>query len=219
MKKIFIFIYICLTAVSMKGQTADELFISMPESMLLTLSETNRLDLIDLYKAGQKAEVINLLEDSCVILNLSDNYLEIKAGNYKMELLVLTLVNDSKIVCLIQTVCAPVCDSSLAFYTTNWKKLNADLFFAPAGISGFLKENIQPDEQKVKNALTPLDISLMQFHFDREKQELLQYYNTPEYVSQDDRKKAEVFLKDSPLIFKWNQTRFESPNLLAAPIP
>jgi hypothetical protein len=209
MKKFIIIICICLTVTSLKGQTASDLFLSMPKSMLLTLDETNRLDLIDLYKAGQKAEVVNQLEDSSIILHLTDDYLEIKTGNQTMELFILTMINDSKVACLIQSVCAPVCDSYLEFYTTTWKKLNTDLFITPAEKSGYIKDGINPDEQKVQNALIPFDISLMQFHFDPEKQELYQYYKTPEYVSLNDRKKGEVYLKDTPRIFRWNQVRFE----------
>jgi hypothetical protein len=127
-----------------------------------------------------------------------------------MELVILPLVNDSKIVCLIQTACAPVCDSSLEFYTISWKKLNPDLFISPAEKQGFLKEGLNPAEQKIRNVLIPFDISLMQFHFDPETQELFQYYRTPEYVSPDDKQKAEIFLRDTPCIFKWNQIRFEA---------
>jgi hypothetical protein len=209
MKRGIFVIWMCLAVASIKGQTASELFLSMPAEKFLALSETNRLDMVDLYSAGQKAETLNQLEDSCEILSLSDIYLEIKTGNHKMELFLLPLVNDSKIVCLIQTVCAPVCDSYVEFYTTTWKRLNEDLFISPAGLSWFLKEGLDPEDQKVKNALIPLDISLMQFHFDPEKQELLQYYTTPEYVDRYDREKAEVYLKGIPRIFKWNQTRFE----------
>jgi hypothetical protein len=209
MKKYIVVIWICLTATSLKGQTASELFLSLPESALLTLSETSRLDLIDLHKAGHKAEVVNQFGDSSVILHLTNDYLEIKFGNYNLQLLLLQMVNDSKIVLLIQTVCAPVCDSYLEFYTTSWRKLNGELFISPAEKSEFIKEGINPDEQKVKNALVSLDISLMQFKYDPEKKELLQYYNTPEYLNPDDRGAVALYLKGTPRVFKWNQTRFE----------
>lgn len=209
MEKVFIFVFIFLAAVSLKGQMAGDLFISSQEPVLLSLTESDRLDLIDLYKAGQKSLVINQLEDSCFILQLTDNYLEFKSGTLRMELFVLPLINDSKIIGLIQTACAPVCDSSLEFYTTTWKKLDTGLFISPEEKSWFVKEGLNPAEQKIRNALIPFDISLMQFRFDTKKQELSQYYKTPEYVSQDDRKKAEAFLKETPRIFKWNQIRFE----------
>ncbi|MDR3217638.1 MAG: DUF3256 family protein [Dysgonamonadaceae bacterium] len=211
MKKInFIaLLIVATTAVSLKGQTASDLFVSAPESMLLTLNTTDRLDLIDFYKAGQEAKVENQLGDTSAIFRLTDDYLELKTGNETLELIILHLVNDSKIVCLIQTVCAPVCDSYLAFYTTSWKKIDSDIFIAPADKLWFIKEGFDPEGQKVKNTLIPLDITLMHFHYDTEKQVLYQYYTTPEYVSLDDKTKAEVYLKNEPRIFRWSRGRFE----------
>lgn len=204
-----VLLVVATTAVSLKGQTASDLFVSAPESMLLTLDKTDRLDLIDFYKAGQEASVENQLGDTSAILRLTDDFVELKTGNETFELILLHMVNDSKIVCLIQTVCAPVCDSYLAFYTTNWKKIDPTVFIAPANKSWFVKEGFDPEDQQVKNTLIPLDISLMRFHYDTEKQVLCQYYTTPEYVSLDDKTKAEVFLKNEPRIFSWNGVRFE----------
>jgi hypothetical protein len=119
------------------------------------------------------------------------------------------MVNDSKVVCLIRTVCAPACDSNLEFYTIGWKKLNAEVLITPADKKQFMKDGVDPNEQKVRNALIPLDISLMQFHYDSGSRRLLQYYNTPQYLSADDREKVMPYLKDAPVVFKWNQTRFE----------
>jgi hypothetical protein len=209
MRKYVVCVFACLATLSLKGQTADELFIAMPKSMSLTLSEDNRLDLIDLYKAGKKAEVLNRMEDTCSILELTNDFLKFRSGNYTMELIVLQMINDSKIICLIQTVCAPVCDSRLTFHTVSWRQVNSGAFISPAAKSWFVKDGMDPEDQKVRNTLIPLDISLMQFKYDPEKQELLQYYKTPEYASPDDREKAKDFLKDTPRIFKWNQVRFE----------
>jgi hypothetical protein len=209
MKKFFLVLWVCLAGIQANGQTAGELFMSLPESELPTLNETNRLDLIDLYKAGQEAAVVNQLGDSSVIRQLTDDYLEVKTGNYTLELLILRMVNDSKIVSLIKTVCAPVCDSYMEFYTTSWRKLDTNLFISPADKSWFVKAGVDVSEQKVRNALVSLDISLMQFRYNPERQELQQYYNTPEYLGVDERAAVAPYLKETPRIFKWNQIYFE----------
>lgn len=188
------------------AQTAEKLFASLPESMSLTWTETNRLELIELYKAGLTAAVENQLGDSCFLACMTGDYLQIREGKSSLEIIVLPMVNDSKVICLIHTVCAPICDSHLEFYTVNWKKLDSELFITPAGKARFIKDGIDIDGQ---NALIPLDISLMQFRYDPDSRELLQYYHTPQYLSFDDREKAAPYLKDEPVVFKWNRTRFE----------
>ncbi|MDR2690815.1 MAG: DUF3256 family protein [Dysgonamonadaceae bacterium] len=191
------------------AQTAEELFASLPESMSLTWTETNRLELMALYQSGLAVAVKNRLNDSCFLTRMTDDYLLVQEGESSLEIIVLPMVNDSKVVCLIHTVCAPLCDSRLEFYTVNWKKLDTDLFINPAGKERFIKEGINPGEQKVRNVLIPLDISLMQFRYDPDSRELLQYYNTPQYLSSGDREKAAACLRNTPAVFKWNQLRFE----------
>ena len=192
-----------------KGQTVSELFINLPEPALLTLTVSNRMDLIDLYKAGEKATVKNSFSDSCSIINLTDDYIQIQTGKNIIELFILPMINDSKIIGLIQTVCAPVCDSYIEFYTTAWRKLSTPVFITFAGKFDFLKEGINPEDENVKNALIPLDISLMKLHFEPEKQELQQFYTTPDYLSETDRDKVKLYLTEIPKQFKWNLTRFE----------
>ena len=208
-KIIIILFLLSLSVHRIQGQTVSELFVKLPDPEFLPLTVSNRLDLIDLYKAGQNATVKNRFDDSCSIVRMTDDYLQIQTGKNTVELFLLQMINDTKIVGLIQTVCAPVCDSKLEFYTTSWKKLSASVFITFANKYDFLKQGINPEDEKVKNALIPLDISLMQLHYDPDKQELLQYYTTPDYLSADDKANVAPYLTDAPKLFKWNQMRFE----------
>jgi len=207
-KIVFTVLLLSVTIHLVQGQTASELFVKLPQSAFLPLMVSDRMDLIDLYKAGEKATVKNNFDDSCSIIHMTDDYLEIQTGKNTTELFLLPMINDSKIVGLIQTVCAPVCDSHLEFYTTAWKKLATSAFITLAGKYDFLKDSVNLDNEDIKNALIPLDISLMQLHYDPEKQELQQSYTTPEYLSKPDRAKVMLYLKETPKRFKWNLTHF-----------
>jgi hypothetical protein len=210
MKLKFIFILFLLSANHLvQGQTAGELFAKLPESALLPLTVSDRLDLIDWYKEGKKASVKNQFDDSCSIVRLTDDYLQIQIGKNTTELFLLSMINDSKIVGMIQTVCVPVCDSYIEFYTTSWRKLTSSVFITFVDKYDFLKEGINPEDEKVKNALIPLDISLMQLHYDPDNHELQQYYRTPDYLSETDKTQIMPYLKETPKIYKWNLTRFE----------
>jgi len=208
-KIIFTILLLNISFRLMQAQTASELFVTLPEPALLPLTASDRLDLIDLYKSGGKSITKNQLGDSCSLLRMTDDYLQMQTGDNTIELFILPMINDSKVVGVIQTVCAPVCDSSLDFYTTTWKKLTTSVFIKLAGKNDFLKEGVQSEDEIVKNALIPLDISLMRLHYVPENHELQQYYTTPDYLSETDRVKAMSYLKDSPKVFKWNLTRFE----------
>jgi hypothetical protein len=208
-KIIFTALLLAIAINLVKAQTVSELFVKSPEREFLTLTTSDRLDLIDMYKAGQKAVVKNLLDDTCSLISLKNDYMQLVIGENTTEMFLLTMINDSKIVGLIQTVCAPVCDSKLEFYTTTWKKIDTSAFITLAGKNDFIKEGINTENQSIKNALIPLDISLMQLHYEPDKQELHQFYRTPEYLSETEMTKAMPYLTGTPKLFKWNQIRFE----------
>jgi len=207
-KIVFIVLFLSVTIRSVQSQTASELFVKIPDPAFIPLSVSDRMDLIDLCKSGEKATVKNNFEDSCSIIRMTDDYLQIQTGKNTTELFLLPMINDTKIVGLIQTVCAPVCDSRIEFYTTSWKKLAASAFVTLACKNDFLKDSVNINNEEVKNALIPLDISLMQLHYDPDKKELQQYFTTPEYLSKPDRIKIMPYLKETPKRFNWNLTSF-----------
>jgi len=192
-----------------KAQTVSELFVKSPELEFLILTASDRLDLIDMYKASQKAVVKNLLDDTCSLISLRDDYMQLVMGKNTTEMFLLPMINDSKIIGLIQTVCAPVCDSRLEFFTTTWKKIETSAFITLAGKNDFIKKGINQEDENIKNALIPLDISLMKLRYEPDKQELHQFYTTPEYLSETDMAKLMPYLTGTPKLFKWNQIRFE----------
>jgi len=185
---------------SLNAQTAKEAFITFPESSLLPLSTNTRLDLIDLYRINENAVIENDLADSVSILQLQDDYIHIQSGNLNMEIIILSMINESKVICVIQTISTPVQDSNLEFYTINWKKLDSKAFINPVDKSWFIKES---------DDFPALDISLMKFNYDSEKQTLLQTYTTPSYLSIEDQKRIEGHIKESNKEYKWNGIQFE----------
>ena len=67
----------------------------------------------------------NRFGNTSEMLKLTDDYLFVRltsASTLEMKLLP---VNDStKVVCVVHTYSAPVADSSISFYTTDWKRLS-----------------------------------------------------------------------------------------------
>ncbi|MDR2087554.1 MAG: DUF3256 family protein, partial [Dysgonamonadaceae bacterium] len=199
MKRISIGIIAGCMLISVKAQPVKEIFITTPDVALLPLTAAHRMDLIDLYMNDQEAVVQNSFGDKVVLNHLTENYLNIQSGNATTELFILTLANESRIIGLIQTVCAPVCDSRLEFYSLKWKKLDTDLFISLEGKSGFIKEDADSPA---------LDITLMEYHYDAEKQCLSQTYNTPAYASPEDREIIERTIREKNLTYQWNGIRF-----------
>jgi hypothetical protein len=200
MKRIGVGIIAGFILISVNAQTMRDVFITIPDAILLPLSAGDRMDLIDLYTESLEAVVQNEFGDKIVLNCLTEDYLSFQSGNATTELFLLTLVNESQIIGLIQTVCAQICDSRPEFYSLKWKKLNPDLFISPAEKSYFIADTAD---------FPALDIALMEFHYDAEKQCLSQTYNTPAYLSSEDREIIARNTRQETKVYQWNGARFE----------
>jgi hypothetical protein len=200
MKKKIILIISVFAAITLHAQKAKEVFVSLPESILLDLNNNARLDLIDLCEAGQEAVVLNSFNDSIYLEKLTDDYFYLKTGTSSIQGIVLRMINESSLYCLIQTACAPVCDSRIEFYSISWNLLNSDIFITPATLDWFLNKS---------ENLPALGISLMQWIYDPETSSLRQIHNTPQNLSKEDQARIRRSVKNEIKEYKWNGIRFE----------
>jgi Protein of unknown function (DUF3256). len=210
MKKTLLFLIACFFSVTLiKSQSIEDFFLSMPSEISPVISQLGRKELMELYKAGKKAEVQGVLKESCSMTAFQDNYIRIATGSNSIEIISLPMINDSYLLLVIKTVCAPACDSELAFYTVQWKKLDAESLLHPVDKDWFILEGTDTNDQTAKNALLALDVSLMKFSYNPKTKQLIQEYQTPEYLDKDQKKKVKKYLKQEAKTYQWTGTRFE----------
>lgn len=109
----------------------QDVFKQMPNSVLPTLSENNRLDMLDFMASKMKAEVTNRLGGKSEMTVLTDTTLTIRMSEaLQVEMLLLKPEDaagaDSQVICLIETYGRDSLslDSQVSFFTISWEKLN-----------------------------------------------------------------------------------------------
>ena len=109
----------------------QDVFKQMPHTVLPTLSENNRLDMLDFMASQMKAEVTNRLGGKSEMTVLTDTTLIIRMSEaLQVEMLLLkpedAVDADSRIICLIETFGRDSLslDSQVSFYTISWDRLN-----------------------------------------------------------------------------------------------
>ena len=117
-------IFACMfCAMSLVAQNMKTVFVAMPDSVTPLLTKVNKEDCIDFLASDMKAVVKNRFGNVAEMKVLTDDYVLIQTsevGTLEMKLLP---VNDStKVVCMVKTVCASACDSSIRFYASDWSK-------------------------------------------------------------------------------------------------
>lgn len=191
-----LFYVLCCSA-----QSIETLFVSVPEDLFWVLNERGKRDLIDLYRAGSDAVVETRIEGEVRLDTLSADYLRLVNGNKEIELALLPMINESSVICYIETLCIDsICSSQVAFFSTSWRTLDESHFFTPVGQEWFVEENV--------NAVA-LDVSLMEYRYDPSLKSITHLYNTPLYLSEEDRLKLEPFIRKEPKLYWWNGIRFE----------
>ncbi len=208
MKKIALFFF-SLVGICCYPQKMSTVFGNMPKDLILLVDSTQRQDLMDLYINKVSDNINDKLNGKVTLASFNEDFIELRSGNFSMQVALLKLVNDSKIVCLIQTVCAPVCDSKLSFYTSDWKPLLTSDFIQLTDVSWFIKDNTDKNSEDFINASKSLDMDLIQYSFNPEKLELTQAYTTPQYLSKEDKDAINPFLKPEPKVFTWKKMEFK----------
>ncbi|WP_321437980.1 DUF3256 family protein [uncultured Bacteroides sp.] len=208
MKKIILLCFLISCVISLKAQDAKSVFINIPDSLSPLLTKVNREDFSDFLESKMKAVVKNKMEKMSEMKVLTKDYLFLQTTSQSSFQLKLLQLNDTtKIICVVNTACAPVCDSRVLFYTTNWKEIPSKDYIEMPGIERFF---LAPDSTQVEaynNARAPLNIYLLKADLSKDNNELTFTFTTPEYLDGSEAKALEPFLK-KVLVYVWKDGRF-----------
>jgi hypothetical protein len=117
--------------VGASAQMADY-FRKIPAALVPTLSENNRLDMLDFMASKMKAEVKNRLGGTSEMTSLTDSTLTIRMSNaLQVDMLLLKTTAateadaDREVICLIETFgCDSLSqESTVRFFTPSWQLL------------------------------------------------------------------------------------------------
>jgi len=193
--------------VTVGAQKMEDVFVQMPNELIVHLEEAWRKDLVDLYKSGKPAVLENMMQGKSTLLKLTENYLKLQSTDRSIiELKLLPLVNKTYIICMIQTVYGPVADSRISFFTTDWQRLPADDIFTPVTRDWFWKTEADRD---TFDYLSRLDLFLVKYSLSDENGSLTAEYTTPLYLDDENQRIVKNFLKNEPKRYVWKSGHYE----------
>ena len=208
MKKIVLLCFLMTCVISLHAQDAKSVFINIPDSLCPLLTKVNRADFADFLESKMKAQVKNKMEKISEMKVLTKDYLFLQTTaltSFQMKLLPLN--DTTKIICVINTACGPVCDSRILFYTTQWKELSSKDYIDMPGMERFF---VAPESAKLdtyNNARASLDFYLLKSDLSKDNNELAFTFTSPQNLDESSAKALEPFLKKE-LIYVWKEGRF-----------
>ncbi len=127
MRILLLLLFTIMAFCPMHAQSLKDFFLKMPQEVCPSLSEYNKLEIVDNQKNGKAMQTRNLFSKFAYMETLTDNYAHLKlSSNSKKEMKLLPLNNGGHIIMVISTVDADsISDSSISFYDTKWIPLNS----------------------------------------------------------------------------------------------
>jgi len=183
-----------------------ELFLGMPDSIMPTLTKSERMDFMDYIDSGMKAKVRNKLGGESVMTLFEDNMLTVQtSGSGRLDMVLYDKGKDNSLICIVRTVNTRYEDSRLQFFTQDWKPVPAyELIDMPKFDDYLTKEALRDDSVaffKKKSMLrlqsvTPVG-STLEFR-----------YTSLEDLG-GDADKYRSWFKTEPVRYIWNGKRFK----------
>ena len=205
---IFFFVVGLFSLASLQAQEAKTLFVNIPDSLTPLLTKVNREDCIDFLESKMKAQVENRFGKKSEMTELGTDYVRMQMSpQTSWQMKVLALSDTTNVVCLVPTACAPACDSSLRFYTTDWKPLADSQFISLPVMSDFLSTPDSTTIYDFDEARRSADMLLMKADFSKDNSELTLTLTTPDYMAKETAEKLKPFLR-RPIVYHWKNGVF-----------
>ena len=204
----------CITAILLVcwlvgayAQKMEDVFLQMPDEFIVQLDRARRKELVDLYKSRNPATLSNTMQGKSVLNKLSDYYLKLQTTEQSVvELKLLPLVNNTFVICMIQTVYGPIADSNVSFYTTEWQRIATKDVFLPVTEDWFWKKDSDRD---VLDVLSQMGIFLVKYSLSDEGTTLTAEYMTPTYLDDENQEIVKPFLRTENKTYEWKSGRYE----------
>jgi len=214
MKKITSIIVLTILSVSLaSAQNIIEVINAMPNNVIVNLDTAQKDLLISNPEDTAKLTVSLAPYGELKRLAMTGDYIAVKTSDAgTTQIKILPLINDSKIICVVKTICSSqgdVCDSQMQFYTTKWMPINGTDLFPKKDKAWFIKPDTDKNSQDFINAYAQVDMDPMEITLSPTDLSLKVDFSIKGYLSEEDYKKIQPYLIEKPKVFNWDKISFK----------
>ncbi len=204
MKRYIILFFLISISLLSSGQTMNDLFKSMPSEYLPAFSEANKTMLL----VDSSLSVIPYALGEIVRLDYTDTFLSLKTSEVgTMQIKILPLVNKTKIIALIKTVCSTVCNSNIQFFTSEWEEVEKSSLLPEIPYYTFF-DSTKLETPEFKWAISKIDMYPLQFQFKDGGSDLQVKLDINNHLSAQDSITIKPYLIKETIDLSWNKSTF-----------
>ncbi|MBQ0061462.1 MAG: DUF3256 family protein [Bacteroidales bacterium] len=207
MKRYFILLVLAMFfSVNGKAQTMRDAFTNMPDSLLPLLTHNDRMDMMDFLDSKMQARVTNRLTVQSEMDTLTADYLHLKMTEIsKVEMKLLPVNDSTQVIAVVHTVTIPAIDSSIRFYSSDWKELRVTDYVQLPNIDAFLAKDKRQFSEEEEALLKGLDLELVGMALSSSESKLVLTRSLGQ-LSREEQKKAKSLFK--PITLLWKEGKF-----------
>lgn len=205
MKRTVTVIIMALMLVAARAADLRTLFVGMPDSIMPTMTKSERMDFLDYMDSGMRARVRNKLGGESVMTAFSDRSLTVMTSQSgRVEMVLFPLKNGENLICIIKTVTARYEDSRIQFYSEDWKSVPVEELIELPGFNDYLtKKALSSDSLDVFKKMSMLRLqSVAAVDGGLE----FRYSSLEDLGEEAERYKS--WFKPEPLRYIWNGKKF-----------
>lgn len=208
--KTLLFAFLCTISFSANAQKVGDLFLSMPDKIVPTLSKQQRFEMLEYSKLNRRDSVRNKFNEYVSIQHYDSINQLITFNTTKNNLTetkIFEMENGSAVVAVINTVLQPVRLSIIQFYNTNWQPM---MLFTdiPTAKQWLISENTENADIDLDWLNKHLGNSYLSFTFSKEKPAIEVENHLVDFLSIEDKKIIANLLSNKPLIYKLSHKQF-----------
>ncbi len=218
-KSIILLTIVCFTVLG-EAKTIRDFFVSEPDDILIVLPKRNRLDMLDYFDVGQKVATANNFADdprdttklnsdnsTSKLIDVTDSYLALSLTKAtQVEFKLLTTAKNDSVIMVVTTASLPAKDSHVAFFDTNWCRLNDNKFFKSPDVSDFIKKGT--NKQKKNEILKLIPFHTISYTLSPDNGDITAHLNLKDIIIKEDWDVVKDYLNDS-LTYKQQGLKFK----------
>lgn len=204
MTKVLLASALLLLGVATAGaRRAADFFTSAPDRVMRLLPQATRLDMLDYHRYGSDRPSKNQFDGSAVLIDESDAVVSFQVDkDVTMQVAMLASPSDT-VIALVTTLRLPVADSSLEFFSTDWKPMGKTPASMPAYADWLTPEGAsRADEVNVSLPFIPATAS-----FNSDATVLTITNESPFFLEDEDTERLRPLVRDS-ITYDISGTRF-----------
>ncbi len=195
--RIYTYILIALLLLSMRivgtAQSMSDVWKDIPKSIVPTVSNTSRLDMIDLYQAGMTARTTTSFGDEAQILVMGESYMAVRTSQASVLQIKRLGKIRRPIYAVVVTVETPVPHSRVELYNAKWEAISLDKRLPRIGVEAFVSDSLKGDYRKL--LLSKVKVRTIQYNMSEESCDLIVVPSFMQILDENTRQELTPYIK------------------------